>query len=463
MMLPSRYAFLSLALLLSGRVSGQSIAARDHHPAVATLGRSFVALDGPWKFRTGDDLRWASPAFDDSSWEGVDLAPPAGAHDPDVGLTGYVPGWSAKGHPGYWGYAWYRMWVSIEARPGDTLALSGSPDVESAYQVYLNGQLLGSAGGFVGATPMAYSIQPRIFLLPAVATASLENGRPALLAIRVWMGPWAVGDPQAGGIHIAPLLGENAAIAAQYQIEWLQTIRGYVVEIVEAVLFVLLAVMSATLMAFERSNRAYLWVSAALCLTALVRLNQAVYFWGQVETVHGFELVTVVLLTPLCLGAWALAWNAWFKTPNAHRLALAAGVLLAVYMSAEFVSRSWFYGMLPRWIGAAAHDEITWARILFAVLIAFIAYRGIRFEGRDGWLALPAVGLISIGLFAPELSALHIPGIWFPFGTGVSRTQFAYAAFDAALFALLWHRLLTFAPRTRRLARAGPAGVTAGA
>ena len=63
--------------------------------------------------------------------------------------------------------------------------------------------------------------------------------------------------------------------------------------------------------------------------------------------------------------------------------------------------------------------------------------------------------LVSVGLFAQELSNLHIPGIWFPFGTGVSRAQFAYAAFDLAMFALLMRRLLLFAQRQRLSARSG--------
>src|SRR5690242_7022382 len=73
------------------------------------LGRPAAALNGPWKFRTGDDARWADPDFDDSGWQSVDLTPAAGAHDPDVGLTDYVPGWMERGHPGYHGFAWYRL------------------------------------------------------------------------------------------------------------------------------------------------------------------------------------------------------------------------------------------------------------------------------------------------------------------------------------------------------------------
>jgi hypothetical protein len=70
-----------------------------------TLGRSDVALNGPWRFHTGDDARWKLQSFLDENWETVDLTPRAGAHDADVGLTNYVPGWSVRGHAGYKGCA----------------------------------------------------------------------------------------------------------------------------------------------------------------------------------------------------------------------------------------------------------------------------------------------------------------------------------------------------------------------
>ncbi|MBW8882067.1 MAG: hypothetical protein JF615_11810 [Asticcacaulis sp.] len=34
---------------------------------------------------------------------------------------------------------------------------------------------------------------------------------------------------------------------------------------------------------------------------------------------------------------------------------------------------------------------------------------------------------MAVGLFAGEVSRLGVPGIWFPLGIGVSRTQYAYA------------------------------------
>jgi hypothetical protein len=113
-----------------------------------TLGQSIVPLNGPWKFHIGDNPAWADPKFDDSQWETVDLTPKAGSFDPTIGLSDYVPGWTAKGHPGYWGYAWYRIRVNTAARPGEKLALAGPADVDDAYQVFANGTLLGSFGKF---------------------------------------------------------------------------------------------------------------------------------------------------------------------------------------------------------------------------------------------------------------------------------------------------------------------------
>lgn len=43
-------------------------------------------------------------------------------------------------------------------------------------------------------------------------------------------------------------------------------------------------------------------------------------------------------------------------------------------------------------------------------------------------LALVTLATIMAGLFGGELlDTIGVPGIWFPFGIGVSRTQYVYA------------------------------------
>jgi hypothetical protein len=141
-------------------------------PAVAplveriTVGHSTAPLYGPWKFQVGDSPidpvthapLWADPDFDDSQWETVDLTPPDKSLDPIYGISGMVPGWTVRGHARHWGYAWYRIRVQVEAPPGEKLALAGPSAVDDGYQVFQDGNLLGSFGGFSTSRPV--STQP---------------------------------------------------------------------------------------------------------------------------------------------------------------------------------------------------------------------------------------------------------------------------------------------------------------
>ena len=144
-MAPPRWPRLALAAALALLGVARSGRPAAPHRCPVTVGRAVVRLTGPWKFHVGDDMRWADPAFDDSSWEDVDLTAPPGAHDDDVGLSGYVPGWGARGHAGYFGYAWYRLHISPNAPRGMSLSLAGPPSVDNAYQVFLNGTLWAAA------------------------------------------------------------------------------------------------------------------------------------------------------------------------------------------------------------------------------------------------------------------------------------------------------------------------------
>src|ERR1700691_2434872 len=149
--------------------------------APITFGQSLVPLNGPWKFQIGDSpvdpekhaLLWSEPSYDDSKWETVDLTPRPGTVDPFTGNPRYVPGWTMKGHAGYWGWAWYRIQVSIVAKQGDRLALATFGWVDDAYQLFDNGVLLGSSGKFrgPGKPPIAYFTQPAMFVLPQYDSA----------------------------------------------------------------------------------------------------------------------------------------------------------------------------------------------------------------------------------------------------------------------------------------------------
>jgi hypothetical protein len=433
------FGVIAIAMLLLPAPGVRSAA--GSRGAIA-LGESAVTLNGPWKFHTGDEPRWSDPVFDDSGWENVDLTPDRDANDGDVGLTGYVPGWTAKGHPGYQGYAWYRIRLTVMPPPGKALALLGPWAVDSVYQVYVNGRLLGGVGDFSGPTPTAYGYHyPKLLTLPSEDA----HGGALLIAIRVWMGPWALGRRGNGGIHIAPAIGELEAITAQYRLQWLKIFEGYAVDAVPALLFVLMAVWVLCLRAADRTDAAYCWLAVALVLSAIQRGNQAFFFWWQIETVQGFVYVILTLVASLSFGAWMMAWRSWFRVDRPGWLPRLIVVLTVALTLTQPLSRPWlFQGGLPHAVAIVARFLITCLRLGFLLTLAWIVYQGIRRNPREGWYALPAVLAIATVLFSAELAAVHVPGIWFPWGVGLSLSECASVVFDVLLFVLLVRRLLSY-------------------
>lgn len=433
---------LSLALLLLLPCSD----ARAVQPRLAlSLSEATATLSGPWRFHVGDDLRWADPGFDDSAWETVDLAAPASATDGDVGLPNYAPGWSAHGHPGYEGYAWYRLALSLRTPIDESLALLGPWAVDSAYQIYANGTLLGGVGNFSGRTPVAYGNHyPTYFGLPS---GPRDDGL-VVIAIRVWMGPWAASLPGAGGIHIAPAIGERHAIAAQYHLQWLKIFAGYVVDVIPALLFLVAAIGVLCLQPFDRGGRTYPWLAAALALSGIQRGNQAFFFWLRIETIREFVIFIIAFTGSLSLGAWMMAWRAWFEVMQPAWLPKAVALLTLVLFVAQLLARPWlFHAAFPHLASTGVHGLIVLARLAFLLIFILIAYAGMRRLGREGWYAIPAVLAIGAVLFTTELVAVRVPGIWFPCGVGVSLSECASVAFVLLLFILVVRRLWSYAGR----------------
>ncbi|GFZ89732.1 glycoside hydrolase [Dyella caseinilytica] len=409
-------------------------------PASATIriGAATVVLNGPWKFSTGDDLGWAAPDVDDSHWETVDLTPAPGAHDGDVGLPGYVSGWSMRGHPGYIGYAWYRLRVTVDDDHNTPLAVAGPTDVDSTYQLYVDGKLLGGSGRFSGKTPTVYSVQPSVYPLTGVPAGT----RTYVIALRVWMDPGDAGE-DSGGIHIAPTLGTLDGVTELHEVQWLQTFKGYVVDAAEPMAFVLLAILVFALMAC-RSRDAYRWLVVALLLTACLRVNQVLFYWTHYESLRTYDVATAVLLTPLTLAAWVMAWRDWFGLKPSRWLSRTVLVLTLVYVLFALVGRPWF---APAYGWATAANFLVMAvRLIFAALyLCTVGYGLLRQLRFSTCLAALTAVLMGIGLFARELSSIGLQGIWFPYGVGVSRTQYAYAGFSVLLFVLLLMRFIRYA------------------
>ncbi len=390
-----------------------------------------IQLFGPWKFHVGDDRRFADPEFADSDWQTLSLRPEEGAHDGDVGLSGYVAGWSSQGHAGYVGVAWYRIEIDLTGMNTRQLAFLGPPMVDGNYAIFVNGHLAGASADIDSDVPRARSVRPKLF---AIEPDWLTLGPRLVVAIRVWTPALAMDDSgESGGIHIAPALGTRDTLNYLYRYQWQQTVLGFVVDAIEPACLVAL-LCAAILIGLRRAwTPALAWLSTALLATALLRANNAIYAWWDFESLEVYEFLRTTVLGPLALVAWAVTWwNAgrpkWGKAALGLLGIFAVAGGFVVYLRESATADHWLLGIIAT-LGTLARLGLG-ATIL--VSIALAALRSTRRADR-----MIAGALVLVVLFAEELSALGIPGIWFPWGIGVSRTQFALAALICALSAML--------------------------
>ncbi|HET9833571.1 MAG TPA: hypothetical protein VFP91_17745 [Vicinamibacterales bacterium] len=398
-------------------------------PDPPTLRAAATLLDGSWRFHIGDDRRWADANTDDSGWETVDMTAPPGSHDGDVGLPDYVGGWMAQGHPGHHGYAWYRRAVTVPAG-SESWDILGPTLVEDGYELYWNGRRLGGSGR-LGPDPRVVGTRPLRFALPADAA-----GTRGVLAVRAYMGPGNRGA-DSGGMHSPPILAPRPTSDALHRVQWERTIAGYIVEVIEPI--AMLALIGLVIGYQSRSDHKSFLICAsiALALMAARRVNNAIVAWTDLMDLTTYGWLASVMWVPT-IAAWTLAWNRWRLPPwrsiDVSAMVLAvAGIIGAVIHAASVTSGS---------------------RLASLVLFVVIGARIVR-RGPMRILALATLASIMAALFGSELlDPIGVPGIWFPFGIGVSRTQYVYAIV-IPLVAFLIVRTLTSKATHRELTPAG--------
>ena len=401
----------ALALVIADLASG----GRPDPPA---LRAAATLLDGAWRFRTGDDPRWADANTDDNGWETIDLTAVPGSHDGDVGLPDYVGGWMAHGHPGYHGYAWYRRAVDVPAGRASWDIL-GPTLVEDGYELYWNGQRLGGSGR-LGAVPRVVGTRPLRFALPADAA-----GTRGVLAVRAYKLPGGA-SAEGGGMHSAPILAPRPISDELHRAQWERTVAGYIVEVIEPI--AMFGVIGLVLSCRSRSSHKsfLIFASIALALMAARRLNNAIVAWTDLMDLVTYAWLASVMWIPV-VAAWTLAWNRWCLRP--WRSIDVFAVVLAVV------------GTVGAVIHSASMTRVS--RVGSIALFVLIGARIVR-SGPLRILALVTLSTITVSLFGGELlDPIGVPGIWFPFGIGVSRTQYVYAI-AIPLLAFLIVRTLFF-------------------
>jgi hypothetical protein len=434
---------LALFLLSVSGLSAQSDTASGHTEHLQ-LGRSAVPLYGPWKFSIGDSPidpstgqpLWANPAFDDSHWEDVDLTPASGSQNPVSGISGYVPGWTARGHAGYWGYAWYRLRVQIDSGSNIQLALAG-PQIDDAYQLFDNGTMVGYFGDFSSHLPQIYYAQP--VLIPLAQSHSLTR----VLAVRVWMQPSTLYQSSTvGGIESAPVIGEASTIALVQQSHQDEITRAYLWQPIEAFFLGWLGLLALSLSLFDRSDRVYIWIGGLLLLAAIDATSGSFAVWSTRIHASYDQISHNFFLYSLEYAGWVMIWRVWFRQRRPYWLPWALVPMIIALGISEALAENFFPAVAGTHFTTIGHSVSLLVRLMLASFLLLIVVQAIRDQGIEGWLALPPVLLASTAEFSHEIQLLGVRVTWFPFGVQMNLAVASRLLLVLVLTILLVRRLV---------------------
>ncbi len=406
------------------------------------LGSSSVELTGPWKFHKGDDLQWAQPEFNDSGWSSMDLTPPAGSFDPFLGTTGFMPGWTALGDAGYAGYAWYRLKVNVQYDPGLSeggLEIKMPDDVDDAYQVFVNGQLIGEFGHFTPSGVRTYLSLPRTFALPK----GIKNGQ-ITFAIRIWMDPATpLTNPDAGGLHGPPILGQAGPIERMLRLDWDAVNRSQLNNFLELALLLLAMIVAAVLFWLDRKEKAYLWLGLACAGIALQTVVHLIGNYSALIPASFFFVLSDAILKPGVIALWIIFWAYWFRMgrmPRQHKMVW--GFTIALALMIAMMREPLFGHLVPIRAAVFLLPLALFMKLLLGGLLLWVAWEGMRKDHAGAWLAMPAVGLLILSFYQQELTVLHVTLSFFPFGMAVGISQIAVAVSLIIITILLMRRFL---------------------
>lgn len=467
---PFRASFLLPAIAALSMVgAGQVVQPPQSVPAQSvaapiTLGQSAVPLNGPWKFQIGDSPvnpvtnapLWAEPGYDDSKWETIDLAPKAGEENIDILGRPSNGGWSAHGHAGYLGWAWYRMKVPVAGSPRQPLAVAELSFVNDPFQFFADGSLVGSFGHFDGSKrpPKGYFSQSSMFPLPQVAASDFgARVTTRTLAFRVWGGPLGfLRVPGGSGLLRGPILGEPDAVASLAELDSFRFMRLNAYPPFQMLLLFLLAVLALGQTLFDRSDPVYRWVASMLVITGLYDVTSLLSN-ARILDFASRLLIDDVLLDPLLLGGWAMVWWIWFRFRQPVWVPWAIGAMTLAHAAAAILEDSYMIRDTTSIASQPLFQGVsTVVRLLCIALLFFIVALGIRRHGREGWIVLPSALLIAPQQFTVELPHVGIPTLWLPFGVLIFIGYVANLFLAGAIALLLFRRLLLSIRRQRQMA-----------
>lgn len=318
---------------------------------VQNPGTGSISLDKDWRLHLGDDQQWADPELDDASWEPI-----------RVDQT-----WGQQSHPSYTGFAWYRLRIDTEdanSAGAKNLALL-IPPVQDAYEVYWNGQKLGTYGSLPPHANWWIFGHEAVYALP---------GTRGVLALRVWKAPLSSVDAaESGGLTDAPLLGDASVLAARAQsVAYAGDQRALPNTLIAAVTLVI-GVLSFLLYLRDRKQGLYLWLAVYLVASGLIGIRGLSAFRFEMSF-RSYQLITQLLSSSLDISIWLILLSL-FGMSHERLWRRATAWVVAIYLAAQLIDITtilfWEKGGVLPWIDGITTGIYSITPLYVFVIIGF--------------------------------------------------------------------------------------------
>lgn len=254
------------ALLLAPALHAQATGASPAPSLVANdLGNGTIPLDGPWQFHLGDNLAWANPAFDDSSWQQIDVSKP----------------WGDQGHWAYSGHAWYRRHIEIKDKTEGAVNVAlYVPLASCSYEVYWNGRFIGRSAPLPGKNAQEQ---------PPAAIYQLGKPGSGVLAFRTHSPPLDTSSPgDAAGLSGMPRVGSFDAIGNLAVSERVTQVWSRLLIVAQVLVYGQLFLLGTAIWLRNRNQKLLFWMVAFLFSAAFWAFQDPVLFpWTETNILAG--------------------------------------------------------------------------------------------------------------------------------------------------------------------------------
>jgi sigma-B regulation protein RsbU (phosphoserine phosphatase) len=301
-----------------------------------------------WRVQRGDNLAWAAPDFDDSTWQ-TGSWPSIGARTDDP-----IP-------------HWYRARITLDPKLVGEEAAIALPPLFEIYEVYVDGKLVGSHGAW-GDRQHAPFPAARVFRIPSTKTMTI--------AIRRWFGEspknYAINQTSEFYLHShPPMIGKASVLELVEENHSAKLLIASSPRLLVLVLLASAGLLSGAIYFSQQSRMDNLWLGILLLSYSVPPiLNLGLQFS---DAPLRSEWSTILLIWNF---GWMVAEVIWFRSicPRFQSFFWWAAVVQTLFVLSRAVS---YYFQIPVFDGSLQVVP------LFRMTLVLVATVGLLREGRS--------------------------------------------------------------------------------